>query len=62
LVDEYLKVEEKGEAEAEMTHDSDYFELDEYVYENDRHRIITAMVISDLFIFMLKHFKANCIN
>ena len=42
--------------------DEDYFELDEYKYENDRHRIITAMIISDLFIYMLKHFKANCIN
>jgi len=36
--------------------------MDEYKYENDRHRIITAMIISDLFIYMLKHFKANCIN
>lgn len=42
--------------------DEDYFELEEYKYENDRHRIITAMIISDLFIYMLKHFKANCIN
>ena len=25
----------------------------------DRHRIIVAMVISDFFLFMLKHFKAN---
>lgn len=36
--------------------------MEEYKYENDRHRIITAMIISDLFIYMLKHFKANCIN
>jgi hypothetical protein len=42
--------------------DEDYFELDEYKYENDRHRVITAMIISDLFIYMLKHFKSNCIN
>lgn len=42
--------------------DEDFFELDEYKYENDRHRIITAMIISDLFIYMLKHFKSNCIN
>ena len=25
----------------------------------DRHRIIVAMIISDFFLFMLKHFKAN---
>ena len=36
--------------------------MEDYRYENDRHRIITAMIISDLFIYMLKHFKANCIN
>lgn len=46
----------------ELTRDDDYFELEDYKYENDRHRIITAMIISDLFIYMLKHFKANCIN
>lgn len=46
----------------EMIKDDDYFDLPDYAYENDRHRIITAMIISDLFIFMLKHFKANCIN
>jgi len=42
--------------------DEDLFDMDEYKYENDRHRIITAMIISDYFIYMLKHFKANCIN
>ena len=42
--------------------DDDIFEMDDYRYENDRHRIITAMIISDLFIYMLKHFKSNCIN
>jgi len=56
---------EGGEAEEqapEGIEDDDWFELEEYKYENDRHRIITAMIISDLFIYMLKHFKANCIN
>ena len=51
---------EKNDSEA--LKDEDYFELEDYKYENDRHRIITAMIISDLFIYMLKHFKANCIN
>ena len=45
-----------------LNKDEDYFDMDDYKYENDRHRIITAMIISDLFIYMLKHFKANCIN
>lgn len=51
-----------GDEAEEGLLDEDYFDLDEYKYENDRHRIITAMIISDLFIYMLKHFKANCIN
>ena len=33
--------------------------MPEYQFEVDRHRIIVAMVISDFFLFMLKHFKAN---
>lgn len=36
--------------------------MEEFRYEIDRHRIITAMIISDFFIYMLKHLKANCIN
>lgn len=52
----------EDEEEVEGLKDEDYFELEDYKYENDRHRIITAMIISDLFIYMLKHFKANCIN
>ena len=52
----------EDEEEPEGLKDEDYFELEDYKYENDRHRIITAMIISDLFIYMLKHFKANCIN
>lgn len=30
-----------------------------YDAETDRHRVLVAMVISDFFIFMLKHFKSN---
>jgi len=33
--------------------------MPEYQFEMDRHRIIVAMIISDFFLFMLKHFKAN---
>lgn len=54
--------QENLKEEWEPTKDDDVFDLPEYLYENDRHRIITAMIISDFFIFMLKHFKANCIN
>lgn len=54
--------EDKKSQGPEETKDEDYFELEDYKYENDRHRVITAMIISDLFIYMLKHFKSNCIN
>lgn len=33
--------------------------IEEYAFEMDRHRVIVAMIISDFFLFMLKHFKAN---
>ena len=51
-----------GSDDEEALKDEDIFELEDYKYENDRHRVIAAMIISDLFIYMLKHFKANCIN
>ena len=59
---EDTKKEDKKEEEAECLKDEDFFDLEDYKYENDRHRMIAAMIISDLFIYMLKHFKANCIN
>jgi len=59
--EEEKKSDKAGVAE-EPLKDEDLFDMDEYKYENDRHRIITAMIISDYFIYMLKHFKANCIN
>lgn len=37
----------------------EFAKMPEYQFEVDRHRIIVAMVISDFFLFMLKHFKAN---
>ena len=37
----------------------EFSKMPEYQFEVDRHRIIVAMVISDFFLFILKHFKAN---
>ena len=54
------KEDANGSDDEDALKDEDLFEL--YRYENDRHRVIAAMIISDLFIYMLKHFKANCIN
>ena len=31
----------------------------EFEAEQDRHRLIVAMAISDFFLFLLKHFKRN---
>lgn len=66
LTKEYKKKQEAKEGSDQeedwTTKDEDYFDLEDYKYENDRHRVITAMIISDLFIYMLKHFKSNCIN
>jgi hypothetical protein len=39
--------------------DYHFASMAEYQFEMDRHRIIVAMIISDFFLFMLKHFKAN---
>jgi len=33
--------------------------VDEFKYENDRHRVIVALVISEFFLFLMKHFKSN---
>lgn len=33
--------------------------MDEFRYENDRHRVIVALVISEFFIYMMKQFKSN---
>jgi hypothetical protein len=37
----------------------DFATVEEYRYENDRHRVIVALVISDFFLFIMKHFKFN---
>jgi len=43
----------------EIDEEMEFAKMPEYQFEVDRHRIIVAMVISDFFLFMLKHFKAN---
>ncbi|CDW84661.1 UNKNOWN [Stylonychia lemnae] len=37
----------------------DFATVEDYKYENDRHRVIVALVISDFFLFLMKHFKNN---
>lgn len=52
--------DEKKEEKKEVKDDADnYANMPEFQFEMDRHRIIVAMIISDFFLFMLKHFKAN---
>lgn len=33
--------------------------MESFKYENDRHRVIVAMLISDFFLFLMKHLKNN---
>lgn len=47
------------EGEAELPEDQLFSSMPEYSFEMDRHRIIVALIISDFFLFLLKHFKAN---
>ena len=37
----------------------DFAAMDSFKYENDRHRVIVAMLISDFFLFLMKHLKNN---
>eukprot|EP00347_Sterkiella_histriomuscorum_P005678 403355681 len=37
----------------------DFAIVEDYKYENDRHRVIVALIISDFFLFLMKHFKNN---
>lgn len=50
---------EEEKKETNIDEDPNYPGMPEYQFEMDRHRVIVAMVISDFFMFMLKHFKAN---
>ena len=37
----------------------DFASLEEYKFENDRHRVVVALLIADFFLFMMKHLKFN---
>jgi hypothetical protein len=50
---------EAGEKSEEEEEEINYAGQPEFGYEMDRHRIIAAMIISDFFLFLLKHLKAN---
>lgn len=45
--------EEEEEEDPELL----FSKMADYQFEIDRHRVIVAMIISDFFLFMLKHFK-----
>lgn len=51
--------EDEGIEPEEVDEEMEFQKMPEYQYELDRHRIIVGMVISDFFLFLLKHFKAN---
>jgi hypothetical protein len=54
---EFLKDSNDGEEEAKAI--PDFATIEAYKFENDRHRVIVAMLISDFFLFIMKHFKSN---
>lgn len=56
---EFLKVDEESKTEKEVNVLPDFATLEAYKFENDRHRVIVAMLISDFFLFIMKHFKNN---
>ncbi len=33
--------------------------MEEFKFENDRHRVLVALVISDFFLYLMSHFKSN---
>ena len=37
----------------------DFATLEEHKFENDRHRVIVALLIADFFLFLMKHLKSN---
>ena len=37
----------------------DFASLDEYKFENDRHRVIVALLIAEFFLSLMKHLKYN---
>ena len=58
--EEDVKEERKSdEEEEEEDDDVVYSSMPEFQCEVDRHRVITAMIISDFFLYLLKHLKGN---
>ena len=37
----------------------DFATTEEYKFENDRHRVIVALLIADFFLLLMKHLKGN---
>ncbi len=37
----------------------DFAQLEPYKFENDRHRVIVALLIADFFLYLMKHLKFN---
>ena len=52
-------LEEKSDEENEEDNEPHYSGMPEFQGEVDRHRVITAMIISDFFLYLLKHLKGN---
>lgn len=51
---------QKGvEVQEELPEVPDFAVVEEYKFENDRHRVIVAMLIADFFLFLMKHLKHN---
>jgi hypothetical protein len=50
---------EENKEESDGEGEVNYLDMPEFQFEADRHRIIAAMIISDFFLYLLKHLKAN---
>ncbi len=37
----------------------DFASMEDFKFENDRHRVIVALLIADFFLFLMKHLKKN---
>ena len=58
-IDKSDSEEKKDKEESEEEEEVNYATMAEFAFEADRHRIIAAMIISDFFLFLLKHLKGN---
>ena len=60
FIHDFLKAPSEEQKESsERKEAPDFATVDDYKYENDRHRVIVALIISDFFLFLMKHFKNN---